>query len=394
MSTDDLRVERNRQLMAAHGLDGCICRLPENVLFFSGWWPLTGTSWVIYTADGDSRLIVPAAEAGEAQADGIEQFAGYEWAHLGAGDPAAQIQAHLTSLAGALGLAGSRIGIEESFEAIAPPLNAGEPAVPTAASKALIQSALPNATLVDATEAIGVMRVCKTPAEVEKLRITNEIAGFALAAFADRVQVGISEIELAACAQSAAMVRGSGYKGVRSARAFAQVASGSGGEKAWRPCEITTGRTLQEGDIAMLELAVVADGYWADVTRTAVAGRAGDEQRRLYEMLLAAQAAGVDAIRPGATMSSVDKAARDVVDASGYGEHFLHVTGHGIGWRYHEVPPLLHPQNDAVLEVGMVTSVEPGVYVPGFGGLRIEDNVAVGETGPDVLTTFERQWPA
>ena len=285
MNTDDLRVERNRQLMAAHGLDGCICRLPENVLFFSGWWPLTGTSWVIYTADGDSRLIVPAAEAGEAQADGIEQFAGYEWAHLGAGDPAAQIQAHLTSLAGALGLAGSRIGIEESFEAIAPPLNAGEPAVPTAASKALIQSALPNATLVDATEAIGVMRVCKTPAEVEKLRITNEIAGFALAA-------------------------------------------------------------------------------------------------------------GVDAIRPGATMSSVDKAARDVVDASGYGEHFLHVTGHGIGWRYHEVPPLLHPQNDAVLEVGMVTSVEPGVYVPGFGGLRIEDNVAVGETGPDVLTTFERQWPA
>ena len=90
-------------------------------------------------------------------------------------------------------------------------------------------------------------------------------------------------------------------------------------------------------------------------------------------------------------MSDVDKAARDIIDKRGYGEYFIHITGHGIGWRYHEFPPLLAPGNDMLLEEGMVTSVEPGIYIPGFGGLRVEDNVAVSKNGIDELSTYDKE---
>ena len=89
-------------------------------------------------------------------------------------------------------------------------------------------------------------------------------------------------------------------------------------------------------------------------------------------------------------MSDIDKAARDIISEAGYAEYFIHITGHGIGWRYHEFPPLLAPGNDVLLEEGMVTSVEPGIYMPGFGGMRIEDNVAVGRNSADLLSTFNR----
>jgi Xaa-Pro dipeptidase len=90
-------------------------------------------------------------------------------------------------------------------------------------------------------------------------------------------------------------------------------------------------------------------------------------------------------------MSDVDKAARDIITKAGYGKYFIHITGHGVGWRYHEFPPLLAPGNNTILQEGMLTSVEPGLYIPGFGGLRVEDNVIVGKDGFDDLSTFNRQ---
>jgi len=153
---------------------------------------------------------------------------------------------------------------------------------------------------------------------------------------------------------------------------------------------ITGNRMLEKGDIVLLELAVVSDGYWADNTRCTVAGRPDSKQKKIYEMVLRAQKAAVEAIKPGVAMAEIDKAARDIIDGFGYGKYFIHITGHGVGWRYHEFPPLLAPGNNTILEEGMLTSVEPGVYIPGFGGLRVEDNVAVGGDGPDNLTTFNR----
>lgn len=390
MPVDNERISRIKKALAEKDIDALVCRLPENVLFLSGWWPLTGTSWVIFTRDGSLHLVVPACEAQEAEADGITDISAFEWAHLKATDPVGQARAAISRTAEKFGIDGGTIGIEEGFEGVAPPLNIGEPAVPTVVSKQMLQKALPKARLVDTTEVINGLRVCKTGVEIEKLRVANQIAGFGLAAFKENAAEGVSEIELAAMVNSTIAVKGSGYKGTKSARGFAQISSAEGTERSWRPCEITTNRKLQKRDIVMLELAVVADGFWADNTRPLVVGGPDAKQQEIYNVILKAQKAALDCVKAGTKMSDVDKAARDIINSAGYGEYFIHITGHGIGWRYHEFPPLLHPENDELLKEGMVTSVEPGLYIPGFGGLRIEDNVAVTKDGVDILSTFSR----
>ena len=390
MPADSDRISRNKTALAQAGIGALICRLPENVVFLSGWWPLTGTSWAIFTADGDCRLIVPECEAKEAQVGGIKDISTYEWAHLKAPEPYPQIQDLIGDVCRKFGVDEGTIGIEESFGAIAPALNVAEVAAVTAQSKQMLARALPKANFADATDLINKLRVRKTPTEIGKLLIANEIAEFGLSAFKENVAEGITQIELAAKVDGAIAVRGSGYKGVKSARGFAQISSGNETARGWRPCEITTNRKLQKGDIVLLELGAVADGFWADNTRAAVIGRPNDKQKEIHELILTAQQAATDAIKPGVKMSDIDKAARDIIEQAGYGEYFIHITGHGIGWRYHEFPPLLHPDNDQHLEEGMVTTVEPGIYIPGFGGLRIEDDVAVTSRGHVSLTTFDR----
>lgn len=391
MPADKQRIVRVLDALKMHKVDALICQLPENIVFLTGFWPLTGTSWLVFSADGQYELIIPSCEAIEAEGYGETNFSTYEWAHLKAGDPSAQIGSKLKSICSKLKISNAVIGIEENFANIAPALNIGEPSVPCKSSKTLISQAFPKARLIDATEIINNLRVTKTTNEIEKMRIANEIANFGLTAFKENAVEGISEIELASLANSAVMVKGSGYKGVKSARGFAQVSSAQGTERGWRPCEITTNRKLQENDIVLLEFGIVADGLWADITRLAVIGEPNEKQKEIHSMILTAQKAAIEMIRPGVKMEDVDKAARDIITAAGFGEYFIHITGHGIGWRYHEFPPLLAPDNKTLLEEGMVTSVEPGVYIPGFGGMRIEDNVAVGKNGADILSTFSRE---
>ena len=127
-----------------------------------------------------------------------------------------------------------------------------------------------------------------------------------------------------------------------------------------------------------------------NIARVVVTGGPDKKQQEIYEVVRKAQLAANEAIKPGVKMSEVDKAARDVINEAGYGKYFIHITGHGVGWRYHEFPPLLAPGNEALLQEGMVTSVEPSIYIPGFGGFRVEDNVAVTNNGIIELSTFNR----
>ena len=175
-------------------------------------------------------------------------------------------------------------------------------------------------------------------------------------------------------------------------RAFAQVATGP--EETflgWRPAEITTVRRLEEGDIALLELAVVADGYWCDRTRAKVAGKASQRQKEINEIVRRAQEAAISAVKPGATGREVDEAARKEIRAAGLESAFVHITGHGLGFRYHEALPFLAPWSQDTLAEGMIHSVEPGVYLHGFGGIRIEDDVLVTREGAEVLGPFSTE---
>ena len=142
----------------------------------------------------------------------------------------------------------------------------------------------------------------------------------------------------------------------------------------------------------MVEMAVVVDGYWSDLTYMAVAGEPSDRQREVHNQVLEAQQAAARAVKAGVPASAPDQAARKILEDAGLGPYFVHNTGHGVGFRYHEFIPFLTPGVESPLEAGMVTSVEPGVYIPGFGGIRIEDNVVVGEDGPIFLSTPRQPW--
>ncbi len=186
------------------------------------------------------------------------------------------------------------------------------------------------------------LRSIKTPREIEKLRIANEVAGFGLTAF-------------------------------------------------HRPYLISTDRRLKEGDLVIIELGTVVDGYWSDLTRTVVAGdKASQKQQEIYDLILAAQKAAMEKMLPGTAEKEVDQAARELIAKGGYGDHFVHHTGHSIGLRYHEPIPWLHPASEGILREGMVSTVEPGIYMEGFGGIRIEDDVAVFKEGAQYLSTYER----
>jgi Xaa-Pro dipeptidase len=150
-----------------------------------------------------------------------------------------------------------------------------------------------------------------------------------------------------------------------------------------------TQRALEEGDLLLIDFGGTRHKYPADITRTFCLGDPSEEIQKIYDTVLAANQAAAAAAKPGVPCGEVDKAAREVIEAAGYGEYFIHRTGHGLGMSVHELPQIAAGVED-VLETGMIFTIEPGIYVPGLGGVRIEDNVHVTETGVEVLTQYPR----
>ncbi len=388
---DHERLSRARAAMAASGMDALVCRLPENVVMLSGHWPLNGFSFLLFPREGTPAIIVPHCDEREAKDELWDaECVSFVYGVLAAGDPYLDIAAHLKRMSEGRGW--NRIGVERGFETVAPPWNAAEPAVPAAMTDAMFESVFGAARVGDATGLLMELRARKTPDEAQKLRTVNEISAFGLEAFREAADVGVSGVELVAAVERAVMVKGTGYHGARRVRAFAQVATGANETAvAYRPMEISTTRRLRDGDTALLELAVVADGFWADRTRPRVVGLASESKRALFDTLVRAQDAAIRAVAPGTQTGDVDRAARSIVREAGWtDEAFLHVTGHSLGFRYHEPVPMILPDGIVELEAGMVHTVEPGVYVAGAGGMRVEDDVLVTDEGAEVLGPADR----
>jgi Xaa-Pro dipeptidase len=386
---DEERLQRIREASRKAGLAGLICRLPENVLMLTGYWPMNGFALLLFPTEDEPVLIAPEPEAHLAAESWHHDVRTYSWGVLDSGDPFSALSRLTQQAADDLDLRSKKVGYEGSFEFVAAPYVCAEPGVFSAVSKRIIQDAI-GQDLQDATALIHRLRLIKTPQEIDKLRLANTVARMGLQAFVESVAPGRSEIEVAAAVESAIQVGGTDYQGARAARGFAWVLSGAETAVAYKPHLRSSSRRIEEGDLVVLELATVVDGWWSDLTRTRVAGRASVENLERWEAVVAAQRADIQVMRPGVPANMVDKVGRDLLTARGLGELFIHHTGHGIGLRYHEPEPFLHPSVSAPLQAGMVTSVEPGIYSPEWGGMRCEDDVLVTEDGAEVLSEFPR----
>ncbi len=390
---DQERVSRIRTALTEAGLAGMICRQPASIVLAGGYWPLNGFTYLVFPTRGQPTLIVPAAETNESKpAWWPRRF--FEWAHLKAGDTGAQIKAHLEQAIANGGMTRGVVGIELGGENLAPPLNLAEPLVVSASVTTFLATLVAPARVADVAPVLDALKSVKTPTEIEKLKRVARIAGFGMKAFAAVAREGLREVDIAAEVNYAVQTNGSGFKGAVNVRAFAQVASGPNTRLAYRPCEISSVRKVKNGDLVVLELALVVDGMWGDYTRVAVAGQARKQQLAIYHRLCQAQRAAMVAATPGALAGDVDHAAREVIAAAGLGEHFIHGTGHGVGFGYHDPAPLIAPGGRTVLQEGMVFTIEPGVYADGLGGMRIEDNVVLGSSGATYLFDNQRDLSA
>lgn len=382
------RLDRMRRAMEAERLDALAVRLPENVLLLSGFWPMIGASVLVFPRESKAVCAIPDCYENEAGPSLWEADAAYfRFGVLGSPDPGSAVRDILA--AAARGKGWKRVGYEADFETVAPPWNSGEAQVPAASTREMYRAAFDGCELVDVSSLLQVERRRKTAYEAARVRIASEISCIGLEAFEGLTVVGATGVEIAASVEREIMARGTGYKGALRVRAYAQVATGPD-ECAigYRPNEVSTQRRLASGDIALLELGVVADGYWADRTRVRVAGKPTEEQLKVFDTVRRAQAAGAAAIRPGISGAEVDEAARSIIRGAGYANSFPHITGHGLGFGYHESLPKLAPGATDALEEGMVTSVEPGIYFKPRGGMRIEDDVLVTPTGSETLGPF------
>ena len=242
-----------------------------------------------------------------------------------------------------------------------------------------LQAELPNTRLADASEQIGYIRMVKTPQELEWIRMACHIADKALETGFSKLHTGMTEAELSEVLTSEMRKLGGG-------QTFPGVLFG---ERAALPHGQPGDRRLKPGEAILVDMGCTIHGYWSDVTRTVFYGEPNQRQREIYNIVLKANRAAFDAVKPGATCESVDKAARDVIEDAGYGAYFIHRLGHGIGLQIHEHPYIAR-NNERRLEPGMVFSDEPGIYIVGEIGVRIEDTVTCTQTGCESLTKFKR----
>ncbi|HNS62391.1 MAG TPA: Xaa-Pro peptidase family protein [Anaerolineales bacterium] len=269
----------------------------------------------------------------------------------------------------ALGLDGKRIGVE--------------PRQLRLLEFRHVKNATPEADFPDASDVLAQLRLRKDKTEVEAMRRAVQIAQSALEATIPLIKFGMTEKELSAELMIQLFKHGS-----ESEMPFAPIVSS--GPNSANPHASPSDRNLQVGDLLVVDWGAAHAGYISDLTRTFAVGDVDEEYQKIHKIVQEANAAGRAASKPGVPCANVDKAARDVIEKAGYGKYFTHRTGHGIGMEGHE-DPYMRGDNMQLLEPGMAFTVEPGIYLAGRNGVRIEDNVVITETGADVLSDMPRE---
>jgi Xaa-Pro aminopeptidase len=238
-------------------------------------------------------------------------------------------------------------------------------------------------TLVPEQDPAATLRRTKSPDEIDCLKKAAAIADEAFASLVPELRVGMNEAE--AALRLEVLIRETDAEGI----AFG-VNCSTGANTALNHYNPSLHpRPLATGDLLLFDFGACYGGYRSDITRTVSVGKPQERAREIYDIVLRANLAAIEAVQAGKTGSDIDAVARDLIAEAGYADSFGHGLGHGIGLEVHEAPGL-SPRNNDPLEAGMVATIEPGIYLPGFGGVRIEDDVVVGPDGCEVITGFPK----
>lgn len=226
------------------------------------------------------------------------------------------------------------------------------------------------------------LRAVKSEDEIEKIVAAAAIADEALTEILPLIRPGVAEESVAAALEYEMRKRGS------TRPAFATIIAS--GLRAALPHGVASSKKIAPGDFVVIDFGAVYDGYHSDITRTYCVGDASERQKEIYDTVLRAQLAGLNAVKAGALCREVDQAAREIIETAGLGEYFGHGLGHGVGLAIHESPRLSPASGDEKLVSGMIVTVEPGVYLPDWGGVRIEDLVMVTEAGYKRISQMDK----
>ncbi len=383
---DGARLARVRALMAGEDLDALVVRSPDNIVYLTNYWCMKGFDFAVFPREGEPTLVVLAPQLEDAEKTGwtgdIRTYPHYDPA-----DPRPPAERALALTLEVLSKRGyRRLGIEASQNAQAADRMAGEPTVYTKAYFGAFDGVAHE--VLDATGLLVRARAIKTPLEVERMQIAQELATLGLEHIASRIRPGMRESEVGAMFEGFVHETGIGYetasgRRVEMARAFTLVWSGPG----IKTFTATGHRPVVADEPTLMEIWVCADGYWTDLTKNFCPGRLEPRYVDLLDLLLAARDDALAILRPGTEIAELDRVIRRRLAEGGYAGQPDHAVAHGLGVRAHE-PPWAHDLSPGVLEDGMVLAVEPGAYWPGGGGLRLEDDYLVTAGGPQRLGTF------
>lgn len=389
MIRDEKKLSRVRDAMREERLDALVLRIPENVTYLSGAWCGRGLTYLIFPLERNPVLIHPGGET--VPPTWVSDVKLYEWEtfeHLGSSLEVGTDTVH--KVLSELGLNSGTIGVEQSWEFVLGTPLRYEMNVLGERTLTVLRQKLAGYNLKDASDLLIKARSIKTEEEVRALRKTNRIAKIGLETFRRNLRAGLSEIELSAKVEHDIVTEGVREHGATRVVACAFVTSGPSTSEAYKYLVGNTRRKMRRGDLVMLELDVVVDGYSSDTTRTFVVGRPNRKQKLLLEAVLDAETTAIRSIEPEVSAAEIARISIETIGRHGLSAYLVHRLGHGIGVGVHEPIPALHIESKDILMPGMVHSVEPGIYGPKIGGIRIEDDILDTGKGPQYLSDFPR----
>ncbi len=380
---DQEKLDCVRRLLEEQNLDAAVVRAPDNILYLTDYWCMKGYDLAVFPREGEPTLIVVEPQFAEAQRTAwTKDVRAFRFYHPSDARPPTARSLDLSLEVLRERKLTGRIGVELSQLSQICDRMVGEPTVYWQGYFDAFRSVAKE--VVDCTPLLAGARMIKTAQEIERMRLANELAALGMEYARDHLRPGMKEAEVGAMIEGRIHAIGVGYKGkVEMARAFTLVWSGPG----IATFTATSHRPVVANEPTLVEIWVCADGYWTDLTKNIVPGRLTPKYDCLLEQLLRVFNAAVSYAKEGASLAELDRMIRQGIADAGYPGQPSHPVAHGVGARAHE-PPFAHQAAPGTMRKGMVLAIEPGIYWEGGGGLRLEDNFLITETGNEKLCAY------